>query len=384
MGWSPFRTTGLTYHNPSLSVKGYTLFTQSAGDSVYLINMAGQIVKRWKPDGFLPGLARLLPSGNIMIQGTDAKVKAKVRAASDEELAADYDLNIHRLGGGQTGLRELDWDGNLVWSYDHPTLHHDFQVLENGNIVMPIWVPLADDFARTIRGGRPIGLKHKPPMSGDEIIEINRMGKELNRWKVWQWLDPKKDRLEAYQERFEWTHINSAYLTQDRQLLCSCRHISTVFLAEPESGEILWKVGPQDLHLQHHATIVNGGNIQVFDNGRSVSRVVEYDRQTGEVVWEYKANPAQQFFSGHLSSAQRLRLQNNLVCEGTSGRLFEINRNGEYAWEWITPIVNGNHKGDLFPWIYRAERYELDYPAFEGKDLDPNRYRELNVALGLM
>lgn len=212
MGWSPFRKTGLTYHNPALSVKGYTLFSQAGDDSVYLINMTGEIVKCWKVDGFRPGFARLLPSGNLMIQGTDLAVSKRVRDASKKEMAADYNLNIHRLGGGTTGLREVDWDGNVVWSYDNPTMHHDFQILENGNLVIPIWVPLAPDFARSIRGGRPINLKHKPPMTGDEVIEINRKGKEKNRWRLWQWLDPKKDRLEHHQERYEWTHLNSIEL----------------------------------------------------------------------------------------------------------------------------------------------------------------------------
>ncbi|MEM7133061.1 MAG: hypothetical protein AAF702_42560 [Chloroflexota bacterium] len=106
---------------------------------------------------------------------------------------------------------------------------------------------------------------------------------------------------------------------------------------------------------------------------------VEYDPTTGEKVWEYRANPGAQFYS-----AQRLSLGNVLICEGTSGRIFEISRQGEYAWEWITPIVSGNDQGDLRTWIYRAYRYKLDHPAFVDQELDPMSYRELNVALGLL
>ena len=35
MGWSPFRKTGLTFHMPSASVKGYTLVTPMGGDANY-------------------------------------------------------------------------------------------------------------------------------------------------------------------------------------------------------------------------------------------------------------------------------------------------------------------------------------------------------------
>jgi hypothetical protein len=100
-------------------------------------------------------------------------------------------------------------------------------------------------------------------------------------------------------------------------------------------------------------------------------------------VWEYKAQPPQQFFSGHISSAQRLAMGNVLICEGTSGRLFEVTRSGEIVWEWITPFVYGQPDGSLLTWIYRAYRYDVDHPAFAGRDLDPARYRALNTTLGL-
>ena len=112
------------------------------------------------------------------------------------------------------------------------------------------------------------------------------------------------------------------------------------------------------------------------------SRVIEVDPKTDDVVWEYKAQPPQQFYSGHISGAQRLDRGNVLICEGTAGRLFEVTRKGEVIWEWITPFMNGNPKGDLITWIYRAYRYSLDHPAVANWDLDPDAYKSLKQRPG--
>ena len=92
----------------------------------------------------------------------------------------------------------------------------------------------------------------------------------------------------------------------------------------------------------------------------------------------------QQFYSGHISGAQRLSMGNVLICEGVPGRLFEVTRGGQVAWEWITPFLTGGPDGSLRTWIYRAYRYELSHPAFANKNLDPEAYRQVNASLGLV
>ena len=95
-------------------------------------------------------------------------------------------------------------------------------------------------------------------------------------------------------------------------------------------------------------------------------------------MWSYRGVPSQQFFSGHISGASRLASGNVLVCEGTSGRLFEVTRDHEVVWEWINPFVNNNSRGEPTVSIYRAHRYEVDHPAFVNRDLDPARFGNLN------
>ena len=93
-----------------------------------------------------------------------------------------------------------------------------------------------------------------------------------------------------------------------------------------------------------------------------------------EIEWQYKGKPAHQFYSGHISGANSLDSGNVLICEGTSGRIFEVNRNQEVVWEWINPFLNHNRYGETSVSIYRAHRYSPDHPALINHDLNPDDY----------
>ena len=389
MGWSAFRKTGLTFHNPGLSVKGYTLFTPSGGEATYLINMTGQVVKRWQFDDFSPSHPQLLSNGHLLISGREQAMSERIKAAEKKDFEDDLTLHFTRLGGGYSCLREYDFDGNLIWSYENPAMHHDFLLTEEDHLLLPTWTALPDEIAKQVRGGVRSRRKKQPPMLGDDILEIDRDGNEISRCHTWQLFDPRRDPIRPLQDRREWTHMNSIDLTADKNFIVSCRNNSKVAIIDREAQAMTWKLGPPEVSHQHHATHLPNGNIQIFDNGMNKpfalpsSRIIEVDPKTSKIEWEYKGSPPQQFYSGHISGVQRLSMGNVLICEGTSGRLFEVTRKGEVAWEWITPFVSGKDDGSRSTWIYRAYRYRLEHPAVADQDLDPDAYRQLNAAYGL-
>ena len=94
-------------------------------------------------------------------------------------------------------------------------------------------------------------------------------------------------------------------------------------------------------------------------------------------TWIYKDPP--EFYSRNISGAQRLPNGNTLICEGASGRLFEITRDGLIVWEYINPIVGGLvvEQGTVLNsnqprnGVFRALRYPRDFGAFAGRDLTP-------------
>jgi len=79
------------------------------------------------------------------------------------------------------------------------------------------------------------------------------------------------------------------------------------------------------------------------------------------------------FYSAIMSSADVLPNGNMLITEGTEGRIFEINENGNLVWEYITPVgifgVITQEQLPLFNTIFRAYRYGQNYGAFDNKDL---------------
>ena len=188
MGWSVNRPTGLTFHRPGLSTKGYTLLTPHGDTATYLIDMDGRVVHRWVFSHIKPGYGRLLGNGNLLMTGSDINTP---KPPKDEPTKAPPPLEHHvtRLGGYHTTLVEVDWDGNVVWEYVNKFQHHDFYRFANGNTMVPEWVELPEELHRGVRGGRKMPRERLPRLLGDDLVEIDENLNEVRRIHTWQLLD---------------------------------------------------------------------------------------------------------------------------------------------------------------------------------------------------
>ena len=385
MGWSPFRKTGLSFHMPSASSKGYTLVTPMGGTDSYLLNMDGLIVHRWRLSGLRGAVyAQLLPNARLLAMGTGTETPALPPPASPTDVGP-FSQHVRRIGGNANRLLEYDWDGNEVWRYENEYIHHDFVRLPNGHTVLTEFVELEPAFAKKVKGGLKTEEK-LPHLVADDFIEIDVKGKELRRVKLWQLLDPRRDPMCPIERPMEWTHVNSLDVSPEGDILFSCRMNSRIGLVGTD-GALKWKYGG-DLNHQHHATVLGNGNVQVFDNGphrlgQPRSAVVEIDPKTSSVAWQWTANPEAQFYSAHISGAHRLPGDNVLVCEGRTGRLFEITRRGEVVWEWTSPFSVTAPTGQNQAWVFRALRYGPEYAELQDRELTPEPHRALNQLYGL-
>ena len=86
----------------------------------------------------------------------------------------------------------MDWDGNLVWQYWDPFVHHDFERLANGNTLMVLYDLMPQDAARRVRGGRG---SVEEPMYGELVREVDPAGVTLREWSMWEALDPEQDAI---------------------------------------------------------------------------------------------------------------------------------------------------------------------------------------------
>ncbi|MBK7878330.1 MAG: aryl-sulfate sulfotransferase [Planctomycetes bacterium] len=118
----------------------------------------------------------------------------------------------------------------------------------------------------------------------------------------------------------------------------------------------------QQLFAQHDTRFIadglpGAGHVMVFDNGQGrpdgeYSRVVElelpFDAAKGFTkgkgaafgpkapVWSYQ--DPERFFSHFISGADRLANGNTLICEGASGRVFEVTADKKIVWEFLNPL----------------------------------------------
>ncbi len=398
MGWPIHRPTGLTHHDSARSSKGYTLLCGTGAQDAVLLDMHGRVVQRWHVDDGRFFNVELLPNGHLLalLSPLDPPPPRTGENLTRFNLDPGGPPEVFDfLGGRGSSLRELDWDGNVVWRYDNVAIHHDFQRLDNGHTLILEWVPTTKDVEHTVLGGgHQSGQPMPPNMLGDDIIEIDADGREVSRINLWRVLQPEDAVICPLENRWEWTHCNSLEQLPDGGLLFSARNVSTIGIVDPPEpgsespGTLRWRFGEPEISHQHHATRQADGRVLVYDNGMHrlqdlcYSRILLVDPETDAFEVVYQGEPREQFFSAHISGVSKLANGNYLITEGAAGRLFEIDANGTVVWEWVSPF-QVKQRGDVCNWVFRAWRYDADHPGLSGRELDSDRFRAFNRLHGL-
>lgn len=365
-----FDNISLTHYAPAKAYNGYTLFTPLSSKTVRLIDMQGRFVHSWETRWEPGAHGYILPNGNLLYAGRP----------EDCPFGADFN------GAGGI-IVEYDWDGNEVWRYEDSFMHHDFHRLENGNTLVLRWDAVPDDMAKKISGGIP-GTERKGVIWSESLHEIDTVGNIVWEWYACDHLKPEDYPICPLCARHEWLHSNAIDVFPNGDILLSAHTLNRLFIIDRATGSIKWEWGKDQLAHQHDSTVLENGNILVFDNGLhrknnlvSVTRVLEINPDSAEIVWEFmESNPAM-FYGAFISGAQRLPNGNTLVCEGPKGRFFETTREKEVVWEYVNPFfgINSNfpNRGS-HNMVFRAHRYGPDYPGLKGKELDPGKFDWLN------
>lgn len=353
--------SGVTALETDRVYPGYNLFCGRLSAEVSLLNMKGDLVHRWTyPDKQMRiwNQAVMLPNGDVVV----------IRKFHD--------------------VIRLDWDSNLIWSHPAPA-HHEIVAMPDGTyytIVREIYVHR--------------GLRIRFP----SILRFNDDGDLLDRWSTYENLDEIKQKfdqrafidvildsllegevdpetwepttgrakmlkaeIDAWPLRYDQFHLNTVTVLppnpleagdsrfEEGNLLICFRNINQIAILQRDTKEILWVWGADHLDWPHHPTMVESGNILVFDNGtkRKHTRILELNPVTLEIEWEYVADPPEDFYTPEKGSAHRFPNGNTLICEGDMGRAFEITADGRIVWEWLNPALKGKRREQL----YRMDRY---------------------------
>lgn len=361
---------GLARCDPEACEDGYTLFSNTGGDTAYLIDMAGRVVHTWSLKR--TDLQELLPNGHLL-----------------------YGTNYY-------GVEEVDWQGRPQWFYPC-TWHHDFALSGDGRLMLLCGGGEKVFDRPDIFEGCREGLAFTP----NYFLEIDLAGFA----RTWQWWAHehveelsalvKFPRAIDIRSKGRWGdifHCNTLEVLPDSGLgrrderfragnvLFSFRQMDVIGVVDRRSGSIAWAWGPGELDGQHMPTLIpdsdpfsgrpmpGAGRMLVFDNGylrRDFTRVIELDPTSNRIVWTSPTD----WRSWHISGAQRLPNGNTFICDGPAGRLFEITRAGRTVWEYRVPFRKARPPGELGTKaahgdsggqdsayaLYRATRYPKQY-----------------------
>jgi hypothetical protein len=370
--WARARTTdaGVTVYDPAKAYNGLTLYTSSHAQKAFLMSMDGEVVHEWhlpfstvwnetaaitdpQPDPFIfIENARLYPNGDL--------------------------LGVY-IGLGSTpwgyGLVKMNKDSEVIWTYlEH--VHHDLDIGKDGKIYT---------LTQSIESSEIERAAHmKPPRLDDFLVVLSPEGKELKKISLVEAF-AKSDYLRllstvvwySYAENGDYLHANSVEVIEgedaerlpfasEGQVLLSFREIGTIAVLDIEKEEIVWALRGPWLG-QHDPDILANGNMLLFDNfghygTGGLSRVIEFNPATSEIVWTYAGDENHLFESRIRSNQERLPNGNTLITESDGGRLIEVTPDHEIVWEFVNP-VRGGENDEMIPvvsWGQRIEPGSLD------------------------
>lgn len=402
--------TGTTIFDPAKTWNGYTVLTALGGQAVVVIDMNGNVVKRWEGyNNSAGGPARVFPGGAVVAAAGANPGKQESLELVARNFAGDVLWRLDRNeeiqtkdGGKRQSLRQHhDWARE-----DFPAGYYSPQVTPSSGAANTLVLTHTNRVQPKVAAG--------VTLEDDRLLEIAPDGKILWEWIASDHVDelkfdkPARDAMAGLGGAggrggaVDWIHLNSAtYLGPNRwfdagdqrfapqNVIVSSREASLLAIVA-RNGSIVWQLGPdftatpelqaiRQIIGQHKAHLIpkglpGAGNLMVFDNGgssgygppsslapkgkgvwaRPTSRVLEIDPVTLKLVWSY-TSPT--FFATNISGAQRLPNGNTLITEGPSGRIFEVTTDGTIVWEYVYPVFTAAARPTNS--VYRA--YRLPY-----------------------
>ena len=142
----------------------------------------------------------------------------------------------------------------------------------------------------------------------------------------------------------------------------SIHRLSLVCGVDFEKKSVYW--GESDFWFrQHQPTLLENGNVLVFDNLglRESSAVIEFDPNRREILWIYRGDRENPFFTKTCGSCQQLGNGNILITESDPGRAFEVTSDKKIVWEYINPYRAGE-ENELIASLFEVVRLNPDFP----------------------
>ena len=144
-------------------------------------------------------------------------------------------LELNMLGDTVLHLKQGQND------FKQMTIHHEVIKNDKGQLVT-IYVDKKIMDLSSVGGGK------KDTVSGDGIIVLDKTGKKLWQWSVFDVLDPLKDK-NIVKTRKDWMHANSLNFDKDGNYIMSFYNNGQIWKIDAHTGKLIWKFG-KDMNVE--------------------------------------------------------------------------------------------------------------------------------------
>jgi hypothetical protein len=343
--------SGVTVHDPARAFPGLNFYNSGHEPGAVLMDMQGRVLHRWRR-----AFDEIWPEAAVAPSNRNVDFWRRARLHADGSVVAIFE---------GLGIFRVDRDSRVIWAALNGA-HHDVWPLDNGDL----WVltriahvvprvdptePILEDFLTLLA----------PDGSEKRRISLLEAFERGGHARIWESSRVRQGDI---------FHTNTVHVIDEARarrpleltpgrILSASPRLNLVFLVDPVEQRVVrvWSAGFFGLH---DPRLLANGHLLVFDNQghAGASRVVELDPASSRVVWEYRGDAANPFFSKTCGTAVRLPGGTTLVTESDAGRAFEVTPAGAIVWEFRSPHRAGMHD-ELVATLFELARLPAGFPT---------------------
>ncbi|PIF33627.1 arylsulfotransferase ASST [Flavobacterium sp. 9] len=216
-------------------------------------------------------------------------------------------------------------------------IHHEI-IKKSANEIVTITVD------KKIMDLTSVGGKKNDTISSDGILILDKKGKQIWKWSVFDDLDPLKDK-NILKNKKDWTHANSLNYDKDGNFLISFYNNGQIWKIDSKTGKVIWKLGkdgnmkmsPDSNFSQAHAAHINSeGSLMFFDNGVDIKQssvfALKVDETGKTVKLDFHIKLPKDVYNDRMGSAYMIDKDAILCCCSKRHITILTNRKGVLLW----------------------------------------------------
>ncbi len=254
---------------------------------------------------------------------------------------------------------------------------HDMLLLDNGHYLVISYDPQPVNMSLIVPGGNPDAI-----VTGLVIQEVDNSENVFFQWRSWDHFEitDATDDINLLAPTIDYVHANALEIDADGHILLSSRHLDEITKINFNTGQIIWRFGPNSennmfqvmndptgFSHQHDVRKTLNGHYTVFDNGNlntpQVSRACEYvinqNNMTATLVWNFQHGS--QIYSSFAGSFRSLDNGQHIIGWGGNFPIAVtvLNEDNSLSQQLILPD---------FVSSYRAYKYHWETNIFDTQD----------------